>query len=119
MGLSDCVESCAKGTVVEEHTLVPEENSFSYRRRQHETTRFSTRFQWLPAEVKFKGEGLDVEFTSYINNLHPNQHKGLYSTISKVISKAIPMWNEVLVKGYHGRVPPRIKVWVCMNYVGH
>jgi hypothetical protein len=118
VGLHDCVESCGKGAVIGEPTIAPEENSFPYRRRQHEITRFSTRFQWLPAEVKFKGEGLDVELTSYINNLHPVQHKGLYLTISKVISKAIPMWNEVLVRGYHGRVPPRIKVWVCMAYFG-
>lgn len=112
VGLSDCVESCGKGTVVPEPDIKPEKISW---RRPIDKVRFSTRFQWLPAEVKFKGSGLDVEFTSYINNLHPNQHKGLYSTISTFISKAIPMWNEVLVKGYHGRVPPRIITWVCIS----
>jgi len=115
VGLSDCVESCGKGRVVEEPTLHPRERSFSYRHQEDGSARFSTRFQWLPAEVKFKGEGLDVEFTSYINNLHPIQHRGLYSTVSKLMSKAIPMWNEVLVKGSDGRVPLRIKTWVCIN----
>lgn len=115
VGLSDCVESCGKGTVVKEPILHPPERPFSYRHQEDGSARFSTRFQWLPAEVKFKREGLDVEFDSYINNLHPNHHKGLYSTISKVMSKAIPMWNEVLVKKYHGILPPRIKTWVCIN----
>jgi hypothetical protein len=115
VGLSDCVESCGKGVLTQEPTIEPPKKSYGYNTHASRDDRFSTRFQWLPAEVRFKGEGLDVEFTSYINNLHPNQHNGLYSTISKVMSKAIPMWNEVLVKDYHGRVPPRIITWVCIS----
>lgn len=115
VGLSDCVESCGKGVLTQEPTIEPPRKSYGYNTHASRDDRFSTRFQWLPAEVRFKGEGLDVEFTSYINNLHPNQHNGLYSTISKVMSKAIPMWNEVLVKDYHGRVPPRIITWVCIS----
>jgi hypothetical protein len=118
VGLSDCVESCGKGVLVSEPTIEPPKSSYGRISQTAQKERFSTRFQWLPAEVKFKGDGLDVDFTSYINNLHPNDHKGLYSTISKVMSKAIPMWNEVIVRDYHGRVPPRIKTWVCMsNYI--
>ena len=115
VGLSDCVESCGKGVVVQKPTL--EQPTDIYRRDAYHTHKdhFSLSYQWLPAEVRFKGEGLDVEFTSYINNLHPKQHEGLYSTISKVVSKAIPMWNQVLVKDYDGRVPPRVKTWVCMS----
>lgn len=112
VGLSDCLESCGKGTVAPQPT-------FKWKRRDRynmdqdwNIEHFSNRFQWLPAEIKFKGAGEDVESTSYINNLHPIQHRGLYSTISKITSKAIPMWNEVLVRGSNGRVPPRIKAWV-------
>lgn len=116
VGLSDCVESCGKGNVAPEPTIEPKKGTgHSYRSEEISKDRFSTRFQWLPSEVKFTGEGLEVEFTSYINNLHPTQHKGLYSTISKVISKAIPMWNEVLVRSYHGRAPQRMITLVCMN----
>jgi hypothetical protein len=32
-----------------------------------------------------------------------------------VISKAVPMWNEVLVRSYHGRAPQRMITLVCMN----
>jgi hypothetical protein len=118
VGLFDCVESCGKGSVAPQYYTEPVANQWgdimSY---EEERTRFSRRFQWLPAEVKFNGAAgtTDVEFTSYINNLHPVQHKKLYSTIAKVVSKAVPMWNEVLVKDYHGRVPPRVRTWVCQG----
>jgi hypothetical protein len=115
VGLTDCVESCGKGTVAPQLTVGSKNPSIGWVTSRHnriQDVRFSERFQWLPAEVKFKGDGPDVEFTSYINNLHPVQHGGLYSAISRVLSKIIPMWNQVLVKGYHGRVPERIKTWV-------
>jgi len=115
VGLSDCVESCGKGIVAPEPTIEPPKEPYLYDSDAVKKDRFSLRFQWLPAEVRFKGEGAGVGFTSYINNLHPNQHEGLYSTISKVMSKAIPMWNEVLVREYDGRTPPRIKTWVRIS----
>jgi hypothetical protein len=116
VGLSDCVESCGKGSVAPQYYTEPVPNQWGHiMSYEEERTRFSRRFQWLPAEVRFNRTAgtTDVEFTSYINNLHPGQHKELYSTIARVMSKAIPMWNEVLVKGYDGRVPPRIRTWVC------
>ena len=115
VGMSDCVESCGKGVMAPQPTIEPPTRPYSHGIDEKRVDHFSTRFQWLPAEVKFKGEGLGVEFTSYINNLHPKRHAGLYSTISKVMSKAIPMWNEVLVRSYHGRAPPRIKTLVCIK----
>lgn len=33
---------------------------------------------------------------SYINNLHPEKHKDLYSIIEEVITRAIPLWNMTL-----------------------
>lgn len=78
--------------------------------------RWSTKYQWLPCEVEFTGvestggtgaESTDVRITSYINNLHP-KHKSAYNAIEKLIAKAIPAWNQVLIRGYHGRTPPRI-----------
>lgn len=112
VGLLDCLDACGRGEIPPEQ--IPEVKQERYGRWGIAQTevRFSSRFQWLPADVKFVGTtGTDVEITSYINNLFPAHHLGLYSTISKFIGKAIPMWNEVLVKGYNGRIPPRIKVW--------
>lgn len=110
VGLLDCVESCGKGSTAPEQTLKKDAKPFrrSYRRDDFDEARFSTRFQWLPAEVRLTGAGTDAQFTSYINNLHPVRHKTLYSSIEKVVSKVIPMWNHVLVKARGGCVPPRI-----------
>jgi hypothetical protein len=33
---------------------------------------------------------------SYINNLHPDDHKDLYGIIEKVIAKMMPLWNMTL-----------------------
>ncbi|KAJ4421318.1 hypothetical protein N0V82_003829 [Gnomoniopsis sp. IMI 355080] len=73
--------------------------------------RRSPKFQWLPCEVKFtESTGMDVAITSYINNLHP-KNKSAYAAIEKIISLAIPAWNEVLVRGHDGRTPPRIRTY--------
>ena len=46
--------------------------------------------------------------------MHPVHHRDLYGVIEEIIVKAIPLWNDVLIKdsGYHqlsGRTPPRIQ----------
>lgn len=48
---------------------------------------------------------------SYINNLHPQIHKDLYSVIEQVVAKAIPLWNQTLtpLKAPH-RVPLRVEM---------
>ena len=72
---------------------------------------WSSRFQWLPAEVKFKGdEGTDVKITSYINNLHPQAHPQLYDIIEKLIGHAIPLWSYVLIYKPFQHWPMRIYV---------
>jgi hypothetical protein len=75
--------------------------------------RWSDRFQWLPCEVAFAGQPgtTDTKITSYINNLHPNFHKSMYTTIEKVISNSIKPWNEVVVFRDRYRKPPRIKTF--------
>lgn len=116
VGLLDCLRYCGQGVVPpQQDVLIEDDRYYGPGTRQKKDERFSSRFQWLPAEVQFKGDAatsgdVEVELTSYINNLHPVEHRGLYSTISKIIGKAIPMWNEVLVKGWNGCIPPRITV---------
>ncbi|KAI7784137.1 hypothetical protein LA080_010449 [Diaporthe eres] len=73
---------------------------------------WSKQFQWLPCEVEFTEDtGTNVHISSYINNLHPAHHAEVYTAIEKVIALAIAPWNEVLVHGYHGRAPPRIRTY--------
>ncbi|OQO14420.1 hypothetical protein B0A48_01297 [Cryoendolithus antarcticus] len=107
VGLRNCVDYVGRGTPVEESISKPPADG----RRAQDGATFSSKFQWLPAEVRFcNGSDTEVEITSYINNLHPVGHSSLYRTIGKIISKAIPMWNETLVKDYNNRYPLRIAV---------
>lgn len=71
---------------------------------------WSRRFQWLPCEVAFTGERgtTDIKITSYINNLHPGVHQDLYQVIEHLVGLSIPLWDQVLIKGRHGRTPMRI-----------
>jgi hypothetical protein len=63
-------------------------------------------FQWLPADIKFRGDG-SASIDSYINNLHPVMHAELYHTLEHFVDCAVPLWNEAL-SWFHDRI--RIKV---------
>ncbi|KAL0931074.1 uncharacterized protein CTRU02_213809 [Colletotrichum truncatum] len=54
---------------------------------------WSQRFQWLPCEVELDDD--KPRIVSYINNLHPHHHAGLYSVIEKIIAKTLPLWDVV------------------------
>ncbi|KAF2746707.1 hypothetical protein M011DRAFT_494866 [Sporormia fimetaria CBS 119925] len=78
IGLDDCIEKIGSG--------VPD-------------GLFSTRFQWLPCNVSFP-DGQDARIDSYINNLHPEDHKALYSVLEELITLAVPSWNMVLTHNW-------------------
>ncbi|KAF2794052.1 hypothetical protein K505DRAFT_374880 [Melanomma pulvis-pyrius CBS 109.77] len=52
-------------------------------------------FQWLPSNVKFTANGA-AKIDSYINNLHPHNHKDLYMVLEQFVDVSIPLWNECL-----------------------
>ncbi|KAM7187203.1 Protein of unknown function (DUF4246) domain containing protein [Rhypophila sp. PSN 637] len=56
---------------------------------------WSEKYQWLPANLAFQQDG-SVRFTSYINNLHPQQYPETYSAIENLIDIAIPAWDRSL-----------------------
>ncbi|KAG0359762.1 hypothetical protein BG005_000218 [Podila minutissima] len=56
---------------------------------------YSKKYQWLPTDFTLSANG-DVEFESYINNLHPVEHKELYPVLGKILAKFIPMFEDVL-----------------------
>ncbi|DAA78838.1 TPA_exp: Uncharacterized protein A8136_2623 [Trichophyton benhamiae CBS 112371] len=72
---------------------------------------FSDKFQWLPCDVAFgstnrpgkdshaQNPSSECTITSYINNLHPDEHKELYGVLEQVIARTIPLWNETLSVG--------------------
>ncbi|KAM0520740.1 hypothetical protein ACHAPE_003138 [Trichoderma viride] len=57
----------------------------------------SSLYQWLPANVAFRDDGT-TEFTSYINNLHPEKYPGIYEAIEHAIDTALPAWDQCLRK---------------------
>ena len=61
-------------------------------RDNNEVTPPSGKYRWLPAEVSFK-ENKSVSFDTYINNLHPHQHKELYGVIEEILMKFVLMFS--------------------------
>ncbi|KAI5250398.1 hypothetical protein E4T43_00341 [Aureobasidium subglaciale] len=82
VGLEDCTSYCGQGEIIQKPEL-PISGGWS------------DQFQWLPCDIKFEGEE-DVKITSYINNLHPQEHPDIYALVEKVIAKAVPLWDQVL-----------------------
>ena len=56
----------------------------------------SRRFQWLPSNFDISEDGKKVTISSYINNLHPVNHKDLYQPIADIFALAIPGINLCL-----------------------
>lgn len=117
IGLENCFEFMGEGTLTPPGEEIPssaEEHGRSDWRTQENLC--STRFQWLPSEIRFVGdEGAEVKFTSYINNLHPVRHKELYRVIERMIEKSVPLWNDVLLEGGIDNHGLRIKTNVGLS----
>ncbi|KAF9692477.1 hypothetical protein EKO04_009621 [Ascochyta lentis] len=71
---------------------------------------WSNRFQWLPCNVSFP-DGENARIDSYINNLHPKDHRDLYRSIEKIITKAVPLWNVVYqCVGHYGLLETGLRI---------
>ncbi|CAO3565366.1 unnamed protein product [Mortierella alpina] len=55
----------------------------------------SQKYQWLPTDFEVSQEG-KVKIKSYINNLHPVEHEGMYPVLGEIFEKFLPMFEEVL-----------------------
>jgi len=90
VGVDDAVERWAgKGEVIstkhlEEHSKYSVPASY-----------WSNTYQWLPSNIAFKDDD-GVALTSYINNLHPNKYRDIYSTVEKLIERALPAWDQCI-----------------------
>lgn len=69
---------------------------------------WSSRFQWLPSDVNVDEHG-NATFASYVNNLHPDDHKELYQVLEGVLSKFIPMF-ELTLTNCHRAWPQQVVV---------
>jgi len=60
-------------------------------------------YQWLPTEFAWNETLKKFQIASYINNLHPIQHSGLYSEIENIFQRFVPLFNRVLGDLRHPR----------------
>ncbi|KAF8062260.1 hypothetical protein FPV67DRAFT_1672737 [Lyophyllum atratum] len=94
VSLDDCIGRSGEGQTLpvpsDEETFLIADRSWG----KPSSKPFSKEFQWLPCDVDIVDEG--VKITSYINNLHPELHKGLYGVIERIIAHTIPLWNVSL-----------------------
>ncbi|KAF9920766.1 hypothetical protein FBU30_009292 [Linnemannia zychae] len=61
---------------------------------------YSEKFQWLPTDFDISLEG-EVKAKSYINNLHPEEHKDMYPVLEEILEKFLPMFEDVLGDSMH------------------
>ncbi|MGW9436185.1 DUF4246 domain-containing protein [Streptomyces sp. NPDC055607] len=56
---------------------------------------FSERFQWLPTDVDVSDDGA-VSFRSYVNNVHPENHRELAAVLPDLFARVRPLFENVL-----------------------
>ncbi|QRV92099.1 hypothetical protein RhiJN_20117 [Ceratobasidium sp. AG-Ba] len=72
---------------------IPESRSRGQRTSNYH---LSKKFQWLPTDFIVSEDSKSVKSVSYINNLHPDEHSNLHSTIERIIGAFIPLFERVL-----------------------
>ncbi|KAI0333265.1 hypothetical protein GY45DRAFT_1272421 [Cubamyces sp. BRFM 1775] len=76
---------------------------------QHHPFFISSKYQWLPTDFAVAEDG-KASPLGYINNLHPLRNHELYSTISDVLSRFVPLFERVLSDMLNPDPPPAISV---------
>ncbi|OGM49977.1 hypothetical protein ABOM_001243 [Aspergillus bombycis] len=113
ISLDDCLGSVGQGDLLpvppEEEAKIAGygERAYGWRRWENDALRpFSRKFQWLPCDVKFIGQNGECRIDSYINSVHPSEHRDLYQAVEKIIARTIPLWNRTLtyVRQRHSRI---------------
>ncbi|KAE8373327.1 hypothetical protein BDV26DRAFT_272364 [Aspergillus bertholletiae] len=103
IGLDDCLGSVGQGELL---PVPPEgeaqikgygQHAYGWHRWEAEALRpFSRKFQWLPCDVKIASANGECRIDSYINNVHPSEHRDLYQAVERIITQTIPLWNRTL-----------------------
>lgn len=83
-----CLEWIGRGEVLEK-ILDEDKHKFG------EEKFYSDMYQWLPTDFQYFENGR-CAFDSYINNLHPIEHKAMYPILEEILELFMPMFGEVL-----------------------
>ncbi|KAF4573447.1 hypothetical protein EYR36_007962 [Pleurotus pulmonarius] len=75
----------------------------------------SSHFCLLPSIVSISPKSDAVEFRSYINNLHPTHHANLYSSLSTLLARFIPLFEHTLTD-LHRNNPLTQRISGCCKY---
>ncbi|KAI8810849.1 hypothetical protein BJ742DRAFT_798949 [Cladochytrium replicatum] len=69
------------------------------------------KFHVLPSELHVVAD-CQCTLQSYINNLHPHDHEGLYNTIAEIFGRFVPLFEAVLTDHLHWPYPlqPRVVI---------
>lgn len=93
IGLDDCLHNVGPAKLLPVH---PEDKNGPLRLLYIMNFEpISRKFQWMPCDVEF-ADGGECRIVSYINNLHPKEHRTLYEVLEKVLARTIPLWNTTL-----------------------
>ncbi|CAK9780255.1 hypothetical protein CC85DRAFT_283331 [Cutaneotrichosporon oleaginosum] len=89
IALADALASWGSGeTIAKTEGVKKKQNSWYYTLDPERL--LSRNYQWLPADVALV-DG-KAKFTSYINNLHPEEHAELYGVLEELVERAVPLW---------------------------
>ena len=86
--------------------------------RESESRFSSKKSQWLPSDFSVDQDGKVTLTSPYINNIHPTQHKELYSVIPEILQYAVPMLERVLSDAIRPLLPMRIATSGGRGYGG-
>lgn len=98
-GLDDCLSSTGQGDVLQvppATQAVCPDYGIGCQKGDAGLEPYSRRFQWLPCDVEAVGDGDECRIASYINNLHPQEHRDVYKVIEKLLDRIIPLWDTAL-----------------------
>ncbi|KAG0296263.1 hypothetical protein BGZ96_009909 [Linnemannia gamsii] len=62
---------------------------------KHQDMYYSKKFQWLSTDFDINPES-KVKSKTYINSLHPIEHKEMYPVLEEILDKFLPKFEEVL-----------------------
>ncbi|EAW08459.1 DUF4246 domain-containing protein [Aspergillus clavatus NRRL 1] len=98
IGLDDALENAGQGVVipVPSETLAREAMTWRVAARADLTIQpYSRKFQILPTDLELKEDG-KWHIVSYINNLHPVNHRSIYAMIEDLFNMTVCQWNATL-----------------------